>query len=573
MKRFFRIMVPLILLIAVLLSLCWYFLVYDQAFTKELLLRQARYYESNNKHKYATWLYDLAYYQSSQDDDVAIELADQYRKAGNYTKAEYTLSEAISQNPSAKLYTALCNAYVEQDKLLDAVNMLNTVSDPQIRAQLEAARPQAPVLSPETGFYTQYIDVTAEYTGGKLYLTTDGEYPSLHEDLCDAPVSLPLGETPIMAIVVADNGLVSPLSVGSYTIGGVIEPVTFADEAVEAAVRKLLGYRDKDVIYTNDLWQITEFTLPQETKTCEDLIKFTHLEVVSGTKITADLSLLSSISTLRELHISGSHISADELTAIGSLVGLQKLSLADCGLSTVTPLQQLNGLTYLDLNDNSVRNITPLSGMTMLQQLHMRGNALVSLDAMSNLVKLEVLDISYNSIRSLAPITGCTALKELNVEHNRISTTAELGGFLNLISLNLKQNDLEEVTALSAYTKLQFLNIASNNLTDISSLSGLKELMQLDFSYNQVKELPAFDSTSSLVSINGSHNLIEDLKPLSGLKQLNTVSMDYNPELESLEPLDKCPVLIKVNAYGTKVTEVSFLTAKSIIVNFDPTQK
>ena len=82
MKRFFRIMVPLILLIAVLLSLCWYFLVYDQAFTKELLLRQARYYESNNKHKYATWLYDLAYYQSSQDDDVAIELADQYRKAG-----------------------------------------------------------------------------------------------------------------------------------------------------------------------------------------------------------------------------------------------------------------------------------------------------------------------------------------------------------------------------------------------------------------------------------------------------------------------------------------------------------
>ena len=41
--------------------------------------------------------------------------------------------------------------------------------------------------------------------------------------------------------------------------------------------------------------------------------------------------------------------------------------------------------------------------------------------------------------------------------------------------------------------------------------------------------------------------------------------------MEDLLPLDSCPVLVRVNAFGTKVTEVSFLTAKSIIVNFDPT--
>ena len=46
--------------------------------------------------------------------------------------------------------------------------------------------------------------------------------------------------------------------------------------------------------------------------------------------------------------------------------------------------------------------------------------------------------------------------------------------------------------------------------------------------------------------------------------------MDFNEKLASLEPLDSCPRLVKVNAYGTKVSEVRFLTDKSIIVNYNP---
>jgi len=68
-----------------------------------------------------------------------------------------------------------------------------------------------------------------------------------------------------------------------------------------------------------------------------------------------------------------------------------------------------------------------------------------------------------------------------------------------------------------------------------------------------------------------SHNLLLNVDALADLPWLNTVNVDYNEAVENLLPLDTCPVLIRVNAYGTKVTEVSFLTAKSIIVNFDPT--
>ena len=66
-------------------------------------------------------------------------------------------------------------------------------------------------------------------------------------------------------------------------------------------------------------------------------------------------------------------------------------------------------------------------------------------------------------------------------------------------------------------------------------------------------------------------NQVTLLDPLANLEWLNIVNADYNPEITDLLPLDSCQMLLKVNVYGTKVTEVSFLTAKSIIVNFDPT--
>jgi hypothetical protein len=53
---------------------------------------------------------------------------------------------------------------------------------------------------------------------------------------------------------------------------------------------------------------------------------------------------------------------------------------------------------------------------------------------------------------------------------------------------------------------------------------------------------------------------------------LNNVYMDYNEEIASVEALAVCPVLIQVNVYGTKVTEVKSLTDQSVIVNYTPVQ-
>ena len=182
MKNVFRKIVPILLVLLIIASVLWYCFVYDRNFTRDMLLKQARFHSTEGNPELASWFYDLAYEHSGQDEIVAIELANQFKAEGNYTKAEFTLSNAIADGGTADLYMALCKTYVEQDKLLDAVNMLNNIGDSAIKAQLDAKRPATPVATLEPGFYSEYISVGFQQSDATIYCTTDGEYPS-NEDV------------------------------------------------------------------------------------------------------------------------------------------------------------------------------------------------------------------------------------------------------------------------------------------------------------------------------------------------------------------------------------------------------
>ena len=173
MKKATKILVSTLLAVLIGVSVVWYLFVYDRAFTRDTLLGQARFQDLHGNSRLSSWFYDLAYDFSGHDENVAIELADLYKADGNYTKAEYTLTTAINSEPTAELFTALCKTYVEQDKLMDAVALLDKITDPQIKAEIEAQRPDAPISNYEPGYYSQYIDVSL-YAAGKLYYTTTG---------------------------------------------------------------------------------------------------------------------------------------------------------------------------------------------------------------------------------------------------------------------------------------------------------------------------------------------------------------------------------------------------------------
>ena len=178
MRHFLKNLIPILLVIFILVSAAWYFLIFDTTLTRDLLLQQARRFEENGNTTGAVWLYNLAYLQSGNDETVAIELSEQFKSIGNYSKAESTLTKAIKDGGGVNVYIALCKTYLEQDKVLDAVTMLDKVANTQIKAELDALRPSAPEASLPSGSYSQYHSVAFRAEGGKICITTDQTYPS-----------------------------------------------------------------------------------------------------------------------------------------------------------------------------------------------------------------------------------------------------------------------------------------------------------------------------------------------------------------------------------------------------------
>lgn len=573
MKNPMKRIVPIILAIAVIACAVWYVFVYDRDFARDMLLAQARYFDSDGRPDIATWFYDQAYAFADNDEDVAIELAEQYIASGNYTKAEFTLSKAIADRPSAKLYTALCKTYVEQDKLMDAVSMLDKISDPAVKAELESLRPAAPIVSMAPGYYTQYLTLDITLEDGTLYVSSDGDYPSVHEDTYTEAIDLPQGETTLYTLSIGENGLVSPLGIYGYTIGGVIEPVMFADPAIEAQVRSDLNLGEEDVVYTNDLWTITSFTVPQDAQVYSDLSGMIYLkDLTIFNAASGELGCLASLKELESLMITGCEPSQQDLATIASMEHLTALTIAQCGLSDITPLSNAYGLEYLDLSYNSIRDISALSGMADLKTLYMAHNALTDLTSLSGLSSLEVLNVSYNSITSIAPICANMSLTTLDVSNNLLVTLGAVNNLPNLTELNASHNTLTDVTVLGSCATLAELDISNNALADISALAPLMNLRSFNCSYNAITALPDWSAAISLVELDASYNQISDLTPLRQMMCLNILNMDYNPELSSIEPLTYCPVLLEVNLFGTKVIDVDVLTQQSIIVNYNPTE-
>ena len=573
MKKATRILVSALLMLLIVVSIIWYLFVYDRAFTRDSLLGQARFQDLHGNSRLSSWFYDLAYDFSGHDENVAIELANQYKKTGNYTKAEVTLTKAINSEPTTELYCALCQVFVEQDKLLDAVNLLDNIPNAAIQAEIDALRPSAPAGDHDPGYYSQYIDVQLTSSADTIYYTTDGDYPTTAGPVYSEFITLPAGETSIYAIGVNSDGLVSPLTVLGYTVTGVIEEVTFVDSAMESAIRELIGVSADAVVYTNQLWSVKEFTVPETASTFSDLALMPYLEELTIQDHTLDsLSSLATLTKLATLDLSGCRFPSEDLAVLASLPALTSLTLSDCSLSTISSLAGANSLTYLDLSNNTVRNLEALTPMSDLAELFLQHNAVTDLSALSGLANLEKLNLSFNAVTDLSPLALCARLSWLDVSNNQLNSLYGVTSLPMLTYLSLEYNSLTDVSDLAGCTGLTSLNIGSNSITDISALSTLTKLEYFNFSSNQIEALPDWPDGCALQIIDGSYNALSSIDMLQKMQSLTYVYMDYNL-LTNIDALADSYCLVQVNVFGNQISDVSALREHDIIVNYDPTVK
>lgn len=551
MKKVLKVLIPVVLVLAILGAACWFFFFQRPDLTSGFLQSRASHMVSRDRYERAIRYYSWAWKLEPQESDIPLALADTYVLADNYTKAEYTLVRAISgDSGNVDLYTALCKTYVAQDKLLDAVEMLDRITDGNVKATLDALRPASPAISPESGYYNEYIEVTVESPEEAVYVTANGEYPSMARDRYEGPITLSGGESTVIAVAVNELGLVSPVMPKGYTIGGVVEEATLSDPTIDAVVREQLGLSITATLMTDDLWSITTLQLPDTVEDLSDLRHFTGLRSLTLQNVSGmDFTVLSQIPSLEKLDLSGCTISSHSLEAIGSLTELKSLKLNTCALTDLTSLAALTKLEELDLANNSITDIGVLSLMLELETVSLANNPISSIAGLATCSQLRSVDISNCSVVSLSSLSGKTQLQTLLAPNNQINDLSDLAGCRSL----------------------SVLDVQSNFISDISVLAGLPALTQFDGDHNQITEIPSFVKNAPLQRFSVNYNQISDLSGLSGLMYLNYVEADYN-QIEDLMPLADSYNLIQINVWDNPVTEesVAALQERSIIVNYNP---
>lgn len=552
MKYILKIFLIVLLVVAIIGAACWFFLVQRPDLTMSVFAHWGDYFYDAGRYNRAVSLYETACKLSPENANLPLRLAQAYINSGNYTKAEYTLVSAITNNPeSVQLYVALSKTYIEQDKILDAEQMLDRITSADVKAQIDALRPNAPVLSPESGYYSEYIDVAVTATGGTAYLAVNQDYPSIETDAYEAPVTLEAGDSKVVVVTVAENGLVSDAVYGGYTIGSVVEEVKLSDSALDSYVRELLGKSASDTIMSDELWELEELTLPEGVQDISDLTRFAGLKTLTIQNATGlDLSVLPQLTTLQTLDLSGTTLPTSTLDAIGTLPELKKLVLQGCAVTAINPLVGLSNLEYLDLTNNSVSDLTAITALEHLKDLY----------------------LTNNPVKSITYLNSCLELERLHIENCGVSRLSSLAGNTSLQELYASNNEISDISVLSDCVSLSVLDISDNQVKDVSVIANLPELTYFLASHNQIESLPAFDTANcKLVRINVNNNQLTDLSPLKGLPALNYIFADYN-QISDISGLEDCPLLTQLNLFDNPVNEEQVKALQEIgrIVNYTP---
>ena len=552
MKYILKIFLIVLLVVAIIGAACWFFLVQRPDLTMSVFAHWGDYFYDAGRYNRAVSLYETACKLSPNNANLPVRLAQAYINSGNYTKAEYTLVSAITNNPeSVQLYVALSKTYIEQDKILDAEQMLDRITSADVKAQIDALRPNVPVLSPESGYYSEYIDVAVTATGGTAYLAVNQDYPSIETDAYEAPVTLEAGDSKVVVVTVAENGLVSDAVYGGYTIGSVVEEVKLSDSALDSYVRELLGKSASDTIMSDELWELEELTLPESVQDISDLTRFAGLKTLTIQNATGlDLSVLPQLTTLQTLDLSGTTLPTSTLDAIGTLPELKKLVLQSCAVTAINPLVGLSNLEYLDLTNNSVTDLTAITALEHLKDLY----------------------LTNNPVKSITYLNSCLELERLHIENCGVSRLSSLAGNTSLQELYASNNEISDISVLSDCVSLSVLDISDNQVKDVSVIANLPELTYFLASHNQIESLPTFDTaTCKLVRINVNNNQLTDLSPLKGLPALNYIFADYN-QISDISGLEDCPLLTQLNLFDNPVNEAQVKALQEIgrIVNYTP---
>lgn len=207
-------------------------------------------------------------------------------------------------------------------------------------------------------------------------------------------------------------------------------------------------------------------------------------------------------------------LGTDSAITLADARKIEKLDLADAGISDLTSLQHFAGLKELNLANNTVSDISALSGLTKLEVLNLENNLMSDLSALSGLVKLTRLDLNANNISDLSPLAGLTRLTMLDIRSNKISDISAVRDMSLMEELYMSENaDLQDLSPVSDMPSLRYLSVKKTSVSQIDPVKKDRNLHNLIISWTDVSDISAVDSLPDLSYLDIRNCPVKDYGP------------------------------------------------------------
>ncbi len=534
------------------------------------------YYAEGNLAQAEASLYSCIDYDQTYSDarELLIKILLEEEK---YDEAVILIRDGITLAPrNETYYIQNIQAMTGQNKIREALDFIDSISSNYMIVKLGENRPSNFVSLPDAGTYDDPVSVLINVpSGSRVYYTLDGSDPSKDSILYGGEsILIDSGTKTIRAFAIADNGLISDEYSATYRIYRSSSVYEFADSKMEKIVRENIGKKTGNIIYS-DLSKITTLKdvingVPIAGKSLKTLSDIVSMENINSLELTGEtdiesFSVLSSLTNIKSLKLSGCNVSNENLDVIGGMTWLENLDLSDNKISDISALASLTKLKTLNLANNNIKNIDAIGTLTKITVLNISNNRISSVSSLKKLSGLENLNLSDNPVSELDGISSLSNITTLNLARTEINTLGKISSYRNLINLDISGSSITGLKNITSISSLSTLNVSQTGVKDFSSIKNMR-IKNLTAVGCNLSDLSSLASVDSIESLNLSDNVITDLSPLTRMTNLTSLNIKGNFPT-NISVLAGCSYLRSLNCSGISLTAAEIELLESAGIN------
>ena len=341
------------------------------------------------------------------------------------------------------------------------------------------------------------------------------------------------------------------------------KPIVYKDKNLETAIRSSAGITAGN-IFKCDLNLLNTLVVTSsgiiDLEGIQYATNLVHLDL-SNNKIV-DVTPLRQLTKLTTLYLKGNPVADySPLAAVYNHLNLRDFNMKFTGiydknietairtkigkLTGDLTLEDLAGITELDLENKAVVDLQGLQYLVGLKKLYLRENNIQFIEPLKNLIELEVLALNKNSIENIKPLSYLKNLVELDLYGNKVTDISPLIELPKLKQLSLMENKVSDVSKLGNLVNLEILVLQNNEITDISNLKNLVNLKVLYLRQNKITDISMLGDLTNLVTLVLQNNQISDVTGIKDLKNLEELYLSSNLVTDFSALKDLCTRLKK----------------------------